>query len=106
MDPLKRRDFLALAAAPVLLQGQPHRAFHGEGIAPLRWIFAVLKRKKGAGDGPVRSRDPGPRKAMEPFDQVGRVGRVGQRLPTCPTRLTYSTRPIAAAVAAVAAGPA
>jgi sugar phosphate isomerase/epimerase len=31
------------------LQGQPHRAFPGEGIAPLRRIIEVLKAKKYAG---------------------------------------------------------
>jgi 2-keto-myo-inositol isomerase len=34
---------------PRELQGQPHRVFPGEGIAPLRRIIEVLKRKKYSG---------------------------------------------------------
>jgi 2-keto-myo-inositol isomerase len=34
---------------PRELQGQPHRAFPGEGIAPLKRIVEVLKRKKYSG---------------------------------------------------------
>lgn len=37
------------ADPPREIQGQPHRAFPGEGIAPLRRIIEVLKRKKYAG---------------------------------------------------------
>lgn len=37
------------ADPPREMQGQPHRAFPGEGIAPLRRIIEVLKRKKYSG---------------------------------------------------------
>jgi len=37
------------ADPPREIQGQPHRVFPGEGIAPLRRIVEVLKRKKYAG---------------------------------------------------------
>jgi sugar phosphate isomerase/epimerase len=37
------------ADPPREIQGQPHRAFPGEGIAPLRRIVEVLKKKKYAG---------------------------------------------------------
>ena len=37
------------ADPPREIQGQPHRKFPGEGIAPLRRIIEVLKRKKYAG---------------------------------------------------------
>jgi len=37
------------ADPPREIQGQPHRAFPGEGIAPLRRIIQALKAKKYAG---------------------------------------------------------
>lgn len=43
---------------PREIQGQPHRAFPGEGIAPLRRIIEVLKRKKYAGPASFESFTP------------------------------------------------
>ena len=46
------------ADPPREIQGQPHRAFPGEGIAPLRRIVEVLKRKKYAGPASFESFNP------------------------------------------------
>src|SRR5262245_61318792 len=43
---------------PREIQGQPHRAFPGEGIAPLRRIVELLKRKKYAGPASFESFNP------------------------------------------------
>ena len=43
---------------PREIQGQPHRAFPGEGIAPLRRIIEVLKRKKYSGPVSFESFNP------------------------------------------------
>jgi sugar phosphate isomerase/epimerase len=46
------------ADPPREIQGQPHRAFPGEGIAPLRRIVEVLKRKKYAGPASFETFNP------------------------------------------------
>jgi sugar phosphate isomerase/epimerase len=46
------------ADPPREIQGQPHRAFPGEGIAPLRRIIEVLKRKKYAGPASFETFNP------------------------------------------------
>jgi sugar phosphate isomerase/epimerase len=46
------------ADPPREIQGQPHRVFPGEGIAPLRRIVEVLKRKKYAGPASFESFNP------------------------------------------------
>jgi sugar phosphate isomerase/epimerase len=43
---------------PREIQGQPHRVFPGEGIAPLRRIVEVLKRKKYAGPASFETFNP------------------------------------------------
>ena len=46
------------ADPPREIQGQPHRAFPGEGIAPLRRIVEALKRKKYAGPASFETFNP------------------------------------------------
>jgi sugar phosphate isomerase/epimerase len=46
------------ATPPREIQGQPHRAFPGEGIAPLRRIVEVLKKKGYAGPASFESFNP------------------------------------------------
>ena len=55
------------ADPPREIQGQPHRVFPGEGIAPLKRIVDVLKRKKYAGAASFESFNP-MAQAMEPYD--------------------------------------
>ena len=55
------------ADPPREIQGQPHRRFPGEGIAPLRRIVEVLKRKKYSGPASLelfQAQDP----ALETID--------------------------------------
>jgi sugar phosphate isomerase/epimerase len=46
------------AQPPREIQGQPHRVFPGEGIAPLRRIVEVLKRKQYAGPASFETFNP------------------------------------------------
>jgi sugar phosphate isomerase/epimerase len=59
---------------PREIQGQPHRAFPGEGIAPLRRIVEVLKRKGYAGPASFETFDPAVQSA-DPFDVAMRARR-------------------------------
>jgi sugar phosphate isomerase/epimerase len=54
------------ADPPRELQGQPHRVFPGEGIAPLRRIVELLKRKKYAGAASLEMFNPAIQ-AMDPY---------------------------------------
>jgi 2-keto-myo-inositol isomerase len=54
------------ADPPRELQGQPHRQFPGEGIAPLRRIVEVLKRKGYAGPASLEMFSP-TIQAMDPY---------------------------------------
>jgi sugar phosphate isomerase/epimerase len=54
------------ADPPREIQGQPHRVFPGEGIAPLRRIVEVLKRKKYAGPASLEMFNP-TIQAMDPY---------------------------------------
>jgi sugar phosphate isomerase/epimerase len=54
------------ADPPREIQGQPHRVFPGEGIAPLRRIVEVLKRKKYAGPASLEMFNP-EIQAMDPY---------------------------------------
>jgi sugar phosphate isomerase/epimerase len=60
------------ADPPREIQGQPHRAFPGEGIAPLRRIVEVLKRKKYAGPASFETFNPTVQ-ATEPYQVAMRV---------------------------------
>ncbi len=60
------------ADPPREIQGQPHRAFPGEGIAPLRRIIEVLKRKKYAGPASFESFAPAIQ-ATDPYEVAMRV---------------------------------
>lgn len=60
------------ADPPREIQGQPHRAFPGEGIAPLRRIIEVLKRKKYAGPASFESFTPAVQ-AADPYEVAMRV---------------------------------
>ena len=57
---------------PREIQGQPHRAFPGEGIAPLRRIIEVLKRKKYAGPASFESFTPAVQQA-DPYQTAMRA---------------------------------
>jgi len=61
------------ADPPREIQGQPHRVFPGEGIAPLRRIVEVLKRKKYAGPASLEMFNP-TIQAMDPYE-VARKAR-------------------------------
>ncbi len=58
---------------PREILGQPHRKFPGEGVAPLRRIVDVLKRKKYAGAASLEMFDPAIQ-AMDPY-QVAQKAR-------------------------------
>lgn len=60
------------ADPPREIQGQPHRAFPGEGIAPLQRIVEALKRKKYSGPASFESFNP-MAQAMEPYDVARRA---------------------------------
>ena len=62
------------ADPPREIQGQPHRAFPGEGIAPLRRIIEVLKRKKYVGPASFESFTPAVQ-ATDPYEVAMRVRR-------------------------------
>ena len=55
------------ADPPREIQGQPNRAWPGEGIAPLRRIVELLKRKKYAGPASLEMFSPAIQ-SMDPFD--------------------------------------
>jgi 2-keto-myo-inositol isomerase len=55
------------ADPPREVQGQPHRVFPGEGIAPLKRIVEVLKRKKYSGPASLEMFHPTVQ-AMDPFE--------------------------------------
>jgi sugar phosphate isomerase/epimerase len=57
---------------PREIQGQPHRVFPGEGIAPLRRIIEVLKRKKYAGPASFESFAPAVQSA-DPYQTAMRA---------------------------------
>ena len=52
--------------------GQPDRAFPGEGIAPLKRIVEVLKRKKYSGPASFESFNPTVQ-AMDPYEVAKKV---------------------------------
>ena len=54
------------AEPPREIQGQPHRVFPGEGIAPLRRIVELLKRKKYAGPASLEMFNPAIQ-SMDPY---------------------------------------
>jgi 2-keto-myo-inositol isomerase len=54
------------ADPPREIQGQPHRVFPGEGIAPLRRIVELLKRKKYAGPASLEMFNPAIQ-SMDPY---------------------------------------
>lgn len=54
------------ADPPREIQGQPHRQYPGEGIAPLRRIVEVLKRKKYAGPASLEMFNPAIQ-SMDPY---------------------------------------
>jgi sugar phosphate isomerase/epimerase len=60
------------ADPPREIQGQPHRAFPGEGIAPLRRIVEALKRKKYTGPASFESFNPAVQ-ATDPYEVAMRV---------------------------------
>ena len=60
------------ADPPREIQGQPHRAFPGEGIAPLKRIVEVLKRKKYSGAASFESFNPMVQ-AMDPYEVAKKV---------------------------------
>jgi 2-keto-myo-inositol isomerase len=60
------------ADPPREIQGQPHRAFPGEGIAPLRRIVEALKRKKYAGPASFETFNPMVQ-ATDPYQVAMRV---------------------------------
>jgi 2-keto-myo-inositol isomerase len=60
------------ASPPREIQGQPHRAFPGEGIAPLRRIVEVLKKKGYAGPASFESFNPEVQ-ATDPYQVALRV---------------------------------
>ena len=57
---------------PREIQGQPHRAFPGEGIAPLRRILEVLKRKKYSGPASFETFNP-TIQATDPYEVAMRA---------------------------------
>jgi sugar phosphate isomerase/epimerase len=60
------------ADPPREIQGQPHRVFPGEGIAPLKRIVDVLKRKKYAGAVSCEMFNPAVQ-AMDPYEVAKKV---------------------------------
>lgn len=64
---------------PREIQGQPHRAFPGEGIAPLRRIIEVLKRKKYSGPASFESFTPAVQGA-DPYETAMRVRKTMEPL--------------------------
>lgn len=64
---------------PREIQGQPHRAFPGEGIAPLRRIIEVLKRKKYAGPASFETFNPAVQ-ATDPYEVAMRVRKAMEPL--------------------------
>ena len=60
------------ADPPREIQGQPHRAFPGEGIAPLRRIVEVLKRKGYAGPASFETFNPAIQ-ATDPYEVAMRA---------------------------------
>src|SRR5688500_8826845 len=67
------------ADPPREIQGQPHRAFPGEGIAPLRRIIEVLKRKKYAGPASFESFNPAVQ-STDPYELAMRVRKAMEPL--------------------------
>jgi sugar phosphate isomerase/epimerase len=67
------------ADPPREIQGQPHRAFPGEGIAPLRRIVEVLKRKKYAGPASFESFNPVVQ-GTDPYEVAMRVRKAVEPL--------------------------
>ena len=67
------------ADPPREIQGQPHRAFPGEGIAPLRRIIEVLKRKKYAGPASFETFNPVVQ-ATDPYEVAMRVRKAMEPL--------------------------
>jgi sugar phosphate isomerase/epimerase len=57
---------------PREIQGQPDRAIPGEGIAPLKRILEVLKRKKYSGPLSFESFKPA-HTAMDPYELATKV---------------------------------
>ena len=64
---------------PREIQGQPHRAFPGEGIAPLRRIVEVLKRKKYAGPASFETFNPVVQ-GTDPYEVALRVRKAVESL--------------------------
>jgi 2-keto-myo-inositol isomerase len=60
------------ADPPREIQGQPHRVFPGEGIAPLRRIVDLLRRKKYAGPASLEMFNPAIQ-AMDPYQVAMRA---------------------------------
>jgi sugar phosphate isomerase/epimerase len=60
------------ADPPREIQGQPHRVFPGEGIAPLRRIIEALRRKGYSGPASFESFTP-EIQAMDPYELARRV---------------------------------
>jgi sugar phosphate isomerase/epimerase len=60
------------ADPPREIQGQPHRVFPGDGIAPLRRIVELLKRKKYAGAASLEMFNPAIQ-AMDPYQVAMRA---------------------------------
>ena len=69
------------ADPPREIQGQPHRVFPGEGIAPLRRIVQALKAKKYAGPASFESFTP-EIQAMDPYQLAVRVRKGFLRIMT------------------------
>ena len=67
------------ADPPREIQGQPHRAFPGEGIAPLRRIIEVLTRKKYAGPASFESFNPAVQ-STDPYELAMRVRKAMEPL--------------------------
>jgi len=69
------------ASPPREIQGQPHRVFPGEGIAPLRRIIEVLKAKKYAGAVSFETFNPDVQ-ATDPYQVAMRVRKAIEPLIT------------------------
>jgi len=69
------------ASPPREIQGQPHRVFPGEGIAPLRRIIEVLKTKKYAGAVSFETFNPDVQ-ATDPYQVAMRVRKAIEPLIT------------------------
>ena len=67
------------ADPPREIQGQPHRAFPGEGIAPLGRIIEVLKRKKYTGPASFESFNPTVQ-STDPYEVAMRVRKAMEPL--------------------------